>query len=49
MFTGKIAKVMVDVKAMGAGEQAVAGKARAEAAKKMENQSHLSAYGRQNP
>ena len=35
-FTGKIHKVTVDVKAMGAGEKAAAGKASAEAAKKME-------------
>ena len=35
-FTGKILKIKVDVKEMGAGEKAEAGKANAEAAKKME-------------
>jgi arylsulfatase len=35
-FTGKIVKVTVDVKAMGTGEKAAAGKASAEAAKKLE-------------
>jgi arylsulfatase len=36
-FTGKILKVTVDVKAMGAGEKAAADKASAEAAKKLED------------
>jgi len=35
-FTGKILKVTVDVKEMGAGEKAAAGAANAEAAKKLE-------------
>jgi arylsulfatase len=35
-FTGKILKVTVDVKAMGAGEKAAASKAGAETAKKLE-------------
>ena len=36
-FTGKILKVTIDVKEMGAGEKAAAGKAGAEAAKKIES------------
>jgi hypothetical protein len=35
-FTGKILKVTVDVKEMGAGEKAAAGKASADAARKIE-------------
>jgi arylsulfatase len=35
-FTGKIMKVTVDVKAMGAGEKVAASKAAAETAKKVE-------------
>jgi len=35
-FSGKILKVMADVKEMGAGEKAAANKANAEAARKLE-------------
>ena len=35
-FTGKIVKITVDVKPMGEGEKAAAGKANAEAAREIE-------------
>jgi len=36
MFSGRILKVTIDLKGMGAGEKAAAGAAAGEAAKKME-------------